>query len=421
MRSTSGIALGGTQVPSGDAGGRQRAAKLAMLAYAASGFVVLVKSTRVSTVLGVVTRLSQFGRVLSEVCVGIAVVASLYVLLQRRERAKYSNLITLGLWTLVASSIIDGIFLTHSFSYYFLEFALVVQAVLVSSLGWQSIAKMAKWILATVTIGSCIAAIAAPSWAYVAGDFRGDRLAGLTPDPNQLAVIATIAIVLELATRRGVLFPVRLGAAVTCLVLADTRAAFIAAPVGILVALIVWGGPWRKAAIVALFSAIAVEVAQPSLFLLSATGSSTGIATLDSRTLVWHFVWEISRQHLFFGWGSLFLGPQQLLTDLPASLNFATNAHNQLLQVLGQSGLVGVVGLLLFVAGIMQTGWRLPTYNRSVLYGVLSSWLVLGIANVVLDPPGILAIPGVVLITLCGSAADDSAVEHANLAAALAE
>jgi O-antigen ligase len=78
---------------------------------------------------------------------------------------------------------------------------------------------------------------------------------------------------------------------------------------------------------------------------LNAT-SGGQLSTLSGRTQIWAVAWREFLAHPFFGFGPSVWGAEY---RMQIGMNFAFHAHNQLMQSLSSAGIIGGIGLIVYV------------------------------------------------------------------------
>lgn len=113
-----------------------------------------------------------------------------------------------------------------------------------------------------------------------------------------------------------------------------------------------------------------------SLLTFSEEPSAGSIQTLTGRTAIWSETYALWTQNPVFGYGPNLWGPEMRRAYL-SSLGWAPpHAHNQFFQTLGESGLIGVAGLAIYLLVLVRYGWRYSEASRGVtLYLVLAMML----------------------------------------------
>jgi len=230
--------------------------------------------------------------------------------------------------------------------------------------------------------GSLVAAAVAPDFALARpapGVLPGIefRLFGLAHHANSLGPLALVALLLELhqPLRRRPLHWASLAASAAVLVLAQSKTAWIAA---VLMVLVVWL-PWQvmpvsplapadgraqghfaraSATLVAsLLMAAALLVASAAALpsLTQFIERNDGLLTLSGRFHIWELSLEEWRANPLFGYGPGLWSPEYMRAQ---NMEHVGQAHNQFVQSLGDSGLVGLALLLVYLGALGWSGVR---------------------------------------------------------------
>jgi exopolysaccharide production protein ExoQ len=229
--------------------------------------------------------------------------------------------------------------------------------------------RRVRWALLLPTLGSLIAAIAAPKLALLA-DFGqtiipglSQRLYGVADHANALGIVAAIALILELSpivrTR-----PVWL--LVCCqllvLILTQSKTAWVAALLAIIFVRRIWlrdtvfSGN-KQSFFMASIVALCLLTSILTLGIFFGTGSSRlvyfldgiGAFNLTGRTRIWQITIDEFFRSPFTGYGPS-LWDLQYRTE--RGMLYVGQAHNQFVQTLGQAGIFGLVAILGYL-GVM--------------------------------------------------------------------
>ncbi|MBC8058889.1 MAG: O-antigen ligase family protein, partial [Rhizobiales bacterium] len=273
----------------------------------------------------------------------------------------------------------------------------------------EAILGAAKWALLVTTLGSLAAIVLRPDFAMHRPDIGGIpglnwRLYGLTPHANTLGPIALLAIVLELHTPSR-WWPVRwlhLGTAAIAFVLAQSKTAWAAAPVMLVVIYlpIVLGRGISGAGaagrfdrtVWALLGAIAVVVLTVAALVgLDATEfvrRRDDLATLTGRTNIWEITLQAWRENILFGYGPEIWGAER---QIRFHMFHVGHAHNQIVQTLGEAGLVGLLLLLGYLGTLVHAGLRRFLATRGLVLMLLMLVLVRCVTEAPLRAEGLLS------------------------------
>lgn len=246
----------------------------------------------------------------------------------------------------------------------------------------SEVAVAVKWLAAFVIVASLVAAAFLPAaWTpYPTSLLPGiaERLRGIMVHSNQLGPIAVLYILMERVQPgpRHVRIPLMI-AAVAVLTLTQSKTSWGAA----LFALIVqWAWGSKRDAPRRVFALVGFGCAVVALSLFSGFDTSqtlidddriNSLTTLTGRTPVWADGLEIWKASPIVG-----SGPTAFYAYASESgPEWARKAHNQYIQALGTSGILGFAGLILYVSAIVFLAYRLaPT----------TGWSSVGLAGLLL-------------------------------------
>lgn len=254
----------------------------------------------------------------------------------------------------------------HQLLYPLLIFATVF---LVSPPSPADFLKVVKQVLLLIVYASAVAAAAVPGWALyddIWAVFPGiPRLFGVTSHPNVLGPLAALYLVIELfrpANRWFWMPNVMVAVAVLFLSQSKTSWAIVLLALMVWLAVRLWRGiglglrgdqTWQRA----LFGGFGVGgLALVAAFTAFVAGAFDrfqldnldleGLTTLTGRTAIWNITLGVWLDNPLFGygqelWGDAFRAKYRLL--------FVGQAHNQFIQTLGESGIIGTAGLLIYL------------------------------------------------------------------------
>lgn len=240
-----------------------------------------------------------------------------------------------------------------------------------------------RWALWCVMVGSLVAALAVPALALdrdYASLLPGVhwRLVGLSDHANSLGVLAVLAVMLEayprLQPRPQWLLMVP---ALLVLVLSQSKTAWVEAV--IMLALVRLSGlrGWlfgrdqaRGAAGMLALLCLAVALAMCVAGVIASSDRAlawidqASLTTLTGRTHIWEITWAEFERSPWLGYGPSLWDPQYRYEKGLISVG---QGHNQYIHTLGQAGVVGAFGLLVYL-GVMlrnalqawRAGWELP-------------------------------------------------------------
>jgi exopolysaccharide production protein ExoQ len=276
-------------------------------------------------------------------------------------------------------------------------------------LNLQRIFCAAKWIMLIVTLGSLIAIFVIPEFvlnrpvpSWIPG--VNWRLFGLTTHANTLGPVALLALVVELQHpfKSLLLRALNLISAVSVLLLAQSKTAWIAA---LVILALVWAPislrqafadatPLRRfnQFVWTSWAAIAVLlVIGGFLIAFDVVGrllSRSDLLTLTGRTEIWDITLRAWKENLLFGFGPQVWGPER---QLRFQMFHVGHAHNQLIQSLGEAGIVGLLLLLAYVGVLLYAAVRCFVQSRGMVLALLLLLLVRCVTEVPLSRSSLLS------------------------------
>jgi len=230
------------------------------------------------------------------------------------------------------------------------------------------------------------------------------RLFGLTSHANSLGPIALLGILIELHS------PSR-WQAVRWLVLASTAAVFVLAQsktvwatVPMLLAF-VWlplaltrasaSGDGRRdfrRTVVAVSGAIGVLVllaaASVAFDVIGFIEHRGDLLTLTGRTQIWDITLQAWRENVLFGYGASIWGPDR---QREYQMFYVGQAHNQVVQTLGEAGIVGLVLLLVYLGALLVAALKTFVASRGIVLILLTLMLVRCVTEAPMRAEGILS------------------------------
>jgi len=227
------------------------------------------------------------------------------------------------------------------------------------------------------TYGSLLAALAAPSWAFhaapggIALPGLPGRLFGVGFHPNLLGFTAVVAIIVEAMPSRSRLAIWHGAAAFTVIALAGSRMAWVA----LIAVALVWAlsNARRRSEGVAGFVA-ALGLVSIAIYLVYSVGAAT-VANLNSRTPIWHQSISLWHRSPLFGIGpSIYRGPAGSESGVTIAVD---QAHNQILQTLAESGVVGLVLLFIALLALLRAALRDWSAGSAAGMAVLAAFVCL--------------------------------------------
>lgn len=306
---------------------------------------------------------------------GAALVA---ILLPSTRSARLPDFFLVGVVGMLLAKSVGGVLGGVGVDQYFIFWGIIVLGVAAAVADDQQITvARIRMVARYVTVGSILSAAIAPSWAVMTvsesgREFLGlGRLLGVTPHPNGLADFAVVALALELFGPKGKFRPTCALAAVGCLIFAQSSSGLVAGSLVLLVWVAQKIGSWRPAVIpVATAGVLALTASSDNL--IDAVFSSGRFDTVSGRSIIWHYSWNSIVEHPTFGLGNQFLSETFRQENLPANQQQAVHAHNQLIQVLGDSGFVGGFFFVILMGGLLVHAVRTARIDGG---GRLATWV----------------------------------------------
>lgn len=269
------------------------------------------------------------------------------------------------------------------------------------------IVSTARWTILALTLGSLLAVRLRPDFAM----HRPDpgwipgldwRLFGLAPHANSLGPIALLGILIELQfpSRWRALRWLGLLASGSVFVLAQSKTAWGAVPVMLLfVALplalrggLADGAVSFRRAVWTLSGAIAVIVTLASAFVafdaFDFIQRHSDLVTLTGRTQIWDITLRAWRENMLFGYGPGIWGAER---QLQFHMFHVGHAHNQIVQSLGEAGLVGTLLLLLYLGALLRAALSRFVASRGLVLLLLMLVLVRCVTEAPMSRQGLLS------------------------------
>jgi O-antigen ligase len=258
-----------------------------------------------------------------------------------------------------------------------------------------SVLRHVKRIVLVYVYGSLIAAAVAPSMALLL-DYNASfiglpvRLNGLTAHANQLGGICVIAIAC-VAGRVSRFRAVHLLAISICLLLAQSKTSLVAA-IFVVAVLALRSDKFRssRAFWITAFS-VAISgliIALPEANVASVLNSRelASLENLTGRDAIWAVSLDVSADDRIIGYGPT-LWNEAMRIRYSGYLGFAPpHAHNQVVQSLATTGVVGLCAMLFFFAALVRESWRIRVTSEfaplAILVGVVA---VRSFAEITLD------------------------------------
>ncbi|MGB7237161.1 MAG: O-antigen ligase family protein, partial [Rhodococcus sp. (in: high G+C Gram-positive bacteria)] len=227
----------------------------------------------------------------------------------------------------------------------------------------EELLQLAYRVSAAVVYISVVLAVVAPTVAFGSrlGDERRwqvfgleNRLSGITPHQNLLAVTAIICILLALHLRSK-WWPLTIFVCVVAIALSEARNAALTAIAVLVLYWLINGKLSPQRLVVAAAGGLLVYYLATNVLTGDASDLTAGVDNLNNRSEIWDAVTAAWGQHYFFGWGptSFVVG-----SGAPFSTLGYYNAHNQFFEAIAEGGLFGLLAMTVFLVVLAAIAWR---------------------------------------------------------------
>jgi O-antigen ligase len=238
--------------------------------------------------------------------------------------------------------------------------------------------------------GSLAAAALFPSWA-LQGDYKQallpglhSRLYGIAPHANVLgALLATMLILVPLVRPRPRFFVLELGLVAALLLWTQSKTSLLG--VGFAVVVFTVHRLLRSAVARAVVVAYAGTATVLALYVSGALGQLAGLlnavahpdsaqhGALTGRPAIWAATVDVWKPHKLFGYGLDLWGLKMRLAEIPRIGLPSPSAHSQLYQSLGESGLVGLTTVSIYVVILIACAFRSEGITKGVLIALVGA------------------------------------------------
>lgn len=252
-----------------------------------------------------------------------------------------------------------------------------------------------KQVILFYLYGSLLIAIIAPTWAcdlnytgFIPG--LNIRLAGLTQQPNILGPLPVLYLLLDwFMPTKGLWRWLNWGSALLVLLLTQSKTCWAIMMILSIFKLgyELWQLPKKQLGYLILLSCTGVVIFQFSLNLIFAdiglnsflnSDKVDSLSTLTGRTRVWDITLETWKQNPLFGYGPDLWSPS---FRSEFNLPWVGQAHNQFLQSLGESGLIGFGGLLIYIFILLIYAFRYLQFTRGISLAVVMLPLIQSVSE----------------------------------------
>lgn len=239
------------------------------------------------------------------------------------------------------------------------------------------------------------------------------RLFGFTPHANALGPVAVIGIMLELhspsAYRTVRVTQILMASAV--LILAQSKTAWVAAAMVIVfvvlpLAIIPNRDPaqqtiqFRRAVftlVACIGFAIGVCAAFAAVDVFDYLERTASVDTLSGRTEIWNITLQAWQENLMFGYGREIWGVERMTKF---NMFHVGQAHNQVVQTLGEAGLAGLALLMAYLTILLRASLRQFFASGGITFGLLVVVLSRCVTEAPLRLEGVLSWPTFTLVVL---------------------
>jgi O-antigen ligase len=253
---------------------------------------------------------------------------------------------------------------------------IIITAVFLSKpYSYEQLLVVTKAVLLAFVYGSLLAAIVAPSFALLNGyeSFIPGiqfRLFGVASHANGLGPLVATFIIIELVNKNigSKMRIINLGSAMVVLILSQSKTAWSFLLLGSLILCLKSiayrlfsqggrNGGMGRAVVYSLGGIVALGVTLfwSNVISLSSDSVYASVSTLSGRTEIWIRSIEEWRQNPLFGYG---LGLWDAEFRARNQMLFVGHSHNQLIHTLSSAGLIGIVGLLVYLCVLVSESAR---------------------------------------------------------------
>ena len=286
-------------------------------------------------------------------------------------------------------------------------------------LGW--LVAQLQHLFMILVVGSLAAAVLFPHWALAGTGTglslflnRSVHLQGLTSEYDNMGIVALLGFLTTYWLKDARFRRISLWLCLLALALSGARTSILALLVCLACLWVYkkWATRSLKGISVALSSGfLAVGVLYLTLTgFTGVPGFTDNLGTLNGRTLVWSITLDQWRQSPLVGYGPTLWSAAYRANHGFSNLTWVGMAHNQFIQALGESGLVGLVALIAFVLALLGWAWRNRSVDRGLALSLVIAMLLIMIteAPLAVDTLPVFLYPvfAVVIITMTSASLD---------------
>lgn len=345
---------------------------------------------------------SQINSALRYVAIGLAILAFVAALLQPRK--KIGGLVA-AVFVYYIALILAGVAgVVPAMPDAYLITPLVVLAfVMHGGYSYEWLLRTLTFNLRAIILLSLLAAFVLPDIAFNTVESRTvfgfSRLQGIALHPNGLAFLAVLLILIQTARNPKKIWQLL---AVVALVLAQSSTAYIA----LLIGLALMKG---RFAIFLRWVTTAAAVVAMSIYIVSPrtlgdiweSVAPEDFNSLNGRTRIWTAALYGFRQNPPWGYGPSLLNEEFRSQYMSGAFEAAGQAHNQFVQSLGESGLVGASTLGILTLVLIVRAWHARIPSAGLPLAVLGAFLVRSLTETPLRPSGVSLATFVVVAVIC--------------------
>lgn len=235
-------------------------------------------------------------------------------------------------------------------------------------------------VLLIIIYSSLLSILINPNWAFssYSESWIGlpIRLFGTLSHPNGLGYVALAYIILARLDKKHTFWKyINLFAAVVVIILAQSKTAWIALIVWLLLTWVLQRLTTRKQQIsqIIAFLLVFLLIVATFLFVIQKDFFVSQNLTFSGRIYVWKISFDTWLDNPVFGYG-----PGFWTTYFRQDYGYlwAGQAHNQFLQSLGESGILGFAGLVFYLVTIIRIGSRTIDVTNFATFGIVIAILI---------------------------------------------
>jgi O-antigen ligase len=138
----------------------------------------------------------------------------------------------------------------------------------------------------------------------------------------------------------------------------------------------------------------------PSLSLAASITGSHYLSSVSGRTTIWRLALDEWARHPLLGYGPNMFSRDYLATHFPPTLQQATNGHNQIVQTLADSGVLGAAAMALVLIAAATAAWRGRSTDAGLTVGLVGVFFTFCLTETPLRTVGLVAVPALATLGL---------------------